>query len=256
MKQRYWILLLCFLLFLLSACTAAPAETTAPPATEPPATHPAQTEPASPETAEPARVEAVDYGPHFQNMTLKDIQYWFCDFALLYRLDEMPTLDPKYGPSMHAGTYAYWVYFCDPEQFRGDPIEIPRAVLDEQVLTHFGIVPEIYKTDPHTWAYDNEREVFSYGTYLPYMTDHWYYMLHSIEYEDGVYTVRATAYLSRFDDDREEMVLELKRQMFQGITQKLNPSAEITLSFRLDPDTLEPVFHSYTKDSYHDYPKV
>lgn len=255
MKQRYWILILCSAIFLLSACTASPSETTAPP-TEPPATVPVETEPPVPETTEPALTETGDYGPHFQNMTLRDIQYWFCDFALLYRLDQMPTVDPKYGPSMNAGTYAYWVYFCDPEQFRGDPIEIPRAVLDKEVLTHFGIVPEIYKTDPHTWAYDAEGEIFSYGTYLPCMSDFWYYMLHSIEYADGIYTVRATAYGSRFDYDSEEMALELKKQMFQGITQKLIASNEITISFSLDPDTLEPFFHSCVKESCHDFPKV
>lgn len=250
MKRCYPLVLTALLLFvLLAGCGSVPAEI-APPSTAPvETTLPPTTAPS--ETTEP--IPVVDFGPDFPSMDLVQVQEWFYDFAREYALDYLPTLDPEYGPLDSAGTYVYWIYARYEDSFTGAYAEISREFLEQEVLTHFGIIPTEYRGDPHSWAYDEEREVFSQCNLG--MPDSVHYMLTDMEYADGIYTVQATKYTPRGGYTAEEYEDQIKGELFEGSRLNVIDTANIILSFRLDPETQEPLFLAHDRVRRGDFPK-
>lgn len=262
MKKQFTVFLFLAVALALISCSASPAETTIPTTTPvvtepvettvPPTTVPPTT--VAPETTEP--VPQNDFGPDFQGMDITQLQYWFYDFSREYRLDELPLLYPEYGPWDNAGTYTYWYLARHEDCVVGDTAVIHRDLLEQEVLTHFGIIPTEYRSDPHTWDYDEDTETFSQWYSPRAFADHDHYMLKEMEYNDGIYTVRAFVYTPRGGYQGEEHDAQMKSELFAHKMSNVNAIASITISFSLDPETGEPLFLAFDRIRNSDFPRA
>lgn len=222
--------------------------------TAPETTLPAQTEPepqptTTPIETEPVETEPPETEPGFDTENLRDIQDWFFDFAVDYRLDYMPQFTQEEGPTKDSGEYLDWAFAINLDNWGEDKGKMSRDYVEETVLMYFSVIPEQHRSHIKSWDYDADSQI--YTAYPGSLKDLSYYLLNSIEISAGtygasVYTVHATRYDSHYRTDSldENLILALT----EGNPAELTPVSEITLTFTLDHVFHRPVFQAFTEE--------
>lgn len=207
---------------------------------EPETTLPTQTEtePVPTET-EPAETE-----PGFDTETLQELQRWFFDFAVDYRLDYMPQFTQEDGPTKDAGEYLYWAYAINLDHWGEDKGQMSREYVEETALMYFSVIVEQHRSHLKSWDYDANTETYTaYPTSLENLT---YYLLNSVEVSEGDYTVHATRYTSPYRTESldDNLILALT----EGVNTELIPISEVTVTFCLDHTFHRPVFKAFAEE--------
>lgn len=182
----------------------------------------------------------------FENRDLRQLQSWFFDFAREYRLDYMPQFTREEGAPTDAGAYLDWAFAINLDNWGEDKGKMSRSYVEETVLMYYAVIPQQHRSHRKSWDYDADTE--TYTAYPESLKELGYYLLNSIEVDQGYYTVHATRYYSRNYGYSQEEEDALRTALFEGTNTELIPVSELTVTFRLDHVFNRPVFHAYTEE--------
>lgn len=240
----------------LPAVTEPPE--TEPPVTEPPETQPTETEPTEPplELLFPEDLElTVPEGlPEELGTTPLELQEWFFQFGVDYRLDYFPIFTEESGAPTDSGAYLYWAFVVNYEQFHADSEHWINgcAVMDadyveEIVERYFGVTVTDHRSHHKSWTYDQENDW--YVAYPGSCNAPFTYLLAGLEYdpEQGIFTACAWDYHCRYLYSAEEELETLRQELLYGEKTDMDIRYQIIVTFRLDPETREPLFLSLKK---------
>lgn len=267
-RLKYFIVFTIFVLFLLSSCASPAPETTVPstmpavtepvettsptvppttvPVTTPVVTEPVETVPPTtvpPETTAPVPTETEPVAAFYEGMDKMELKEWFFDFARYYWLDYLPSFSLSDGPPSDVREYLFFCHRVNFEERKPKEAVMTTEYVEQTVQRYFGFTPELHQTYEAAWIYDEETQ--TYTAYPGGSSSPSYDLLHSITYENGIYTVNATSYVCRWNGIELAYELRLKTELLEERNAELIACYDYTVSFRLDPETMEPVFCAY-----------
>lgn len=216
-------------------------ESEAAPSTEP-ATEPSDAEPA------PTETEPVQTEPGFENKDLRELQSWFFDFARDYRLDYMPQFTQEEGPPTDSGEYLNWAYAINLDHWGENKGVMTKSYVEETVLLYYAVIPGQHRSHWKSWNFNTETE--TYTAYPGSLRSLPYYLLNSIEVDQGRYTVHATCYSSPYLVEPGEEDDRLRYALLDGSNTELTPISEVTITFHLDHIFYKPVFKAFAVSEY------
>lgn len=161
-------------------------------------------------------------------------------------MDYMPQFTRGEGAPTDAGAYLYWAFAINLDDWGEDKGKMSRSYVEETVLMYYAVIPQQYRSHRKSWDYDADTE--TYTAYPESLKELGYYLLNSIEVDQGYYTVHATRYYSRNYGYSQEEEDALRTALFEGVNTELIPVSELTVTFRLDHVFNRPVFHAYTEE--------
>lgn len=202
-------------------------------------------DPISPETtrqgptsATTAEIEAMN--AYFEGMDERAIKEWFFEFNEEYHVYDLPEFPFSVGSSADAGEFLPWILSMNWDAQRKRLI-INRTTVEQLTEDYFGVTLGQNHTLPDEWMYNRKTGNYFFAPSIyGYSPDSWgFYLLDGIEITEGICTIHATQYYSW---DNNLTLEQQKEELLRGNTDLLTAYDQITVSFKINPETMEPIF--------------